>query len=438
MKRKIALLLIVSMLALMLCGCRVNSVGTLAADVIGDDITAESFDFEAAAIKLSEASGKAVTVDMLKNIGYEKSSRLVNAVDSGEYSAMSWLQITGYSLLANIDISSGEVLPENVRDFGFNGKDYFDVSFVGDVLYDPDYSPMVHASQVGGVLETIDKEVVDRLTQSDVTLINNEFSIGTRGTPLSGKTWTFQAEPESIQIHKLLGADIVSLANNHVYDYGKTGFVDTLDHLEAAGMPYVGAGRNLEEAKTAQYFIVNGIKIGVIAASRAEKVYFTPVATEDSPGIMGTYESAEFLDAIKEADAQCDILIAYVHWGTEKSVKLETAQKNMAREYIDAGVDAVVGGHTHCLQGMEFYNGKPIIYSLGNFWFASYTVDTTVLTLRINANMDVTTMVMPLVHKNCEVYYLSDYAERRNFFNKLENYEPQGVSILDDGTVLPS
>ena len=140
-------------------------------------------------------------------------------------------------------------------------------------------------------------------------MINNEFSIGTRGSALEGKTWTFQAAPETVEIHKTLGADIVSLANNHVYDFGEEGFTDTLDYLTAAGIPYVGAGRNLDEARQAQYFIVNGVKVGIVAASRAEKVYFTPVATEDTPGIMGTYESADFLEAIKEADAQCDILI---------------------------------------------------------------------------------------------------------------------------------
>lgn len=438
MKRKIAILLIISMLTLIFGGCRVDSEGTLSAGLPIESITDSAFDFAEASAKLSQAAGKDVTVDLLEKIGQEKAAQLVDLVDCGAYTDKSWLDVTGYSLLANYDIAGGVGLPENIRDFGYNGKDYFDVSFVGDVLYDPDYPPMALASRLGGAVNCFDPEVVERLTQSDVTLINNEFSIGTRGTPLAGKTWTFQASPESIQIHKDLGADIVSLANNHVYDYGETGFLDTLDHLDAAGVPYVGAGRNLNEAKQAQYFIVNGIKIGIVAASRAEKVYFTPVATPETPGIMGTYESVEFLDAVREADAQCDILIAYVHWGTEKSVKLDAAQKEMAREYIDAGVDAVIGGHTHCLQGMEFYNGKPIAYSLGNFWFASYTVDTTVLTLRIDGNMNVTTTVMPLIHKNSAVNYISDPVQRREFFEKIENYEPQGVSILDDGTVLPS
>lgn len=438
MKRKIALLLIIAMLAAALGGCKVTSEGTLAVGQMVENITVESFDFALAASTLSEASGKSVTVDLLEKIGQEKTAQLVDLVDSGAYTDKSWLEVTGYSLLANYDIVSGAVLPGNIRDFGYNGKDYFDVSFVGDVNYDPDCAPMVRVNELGSVESCFDTEVLDTLRNSDVTLINNEFSISTRGTQLEGKTWKFRAHPDTIQIHKELGADIVSLANNHVYDYNETGFLDTLDHLEAAGMPYVGAGRNLDEAKQAQYFIVNGIKVGIVAASRAEKVYFTPVATDESAGIMGTYESAEFLDAIKEADAQCDILIAYVHWGTEGSTVLEDAQKNMAREYVDAGADAVIGAHTHCLQGMEFYNGKPVVYSLSNFWFSNYASETGILTLRVDNAFNVQTIFMPLIQKNGEVRCYDTQEERRALFDKVAGYEPQGISILDDGTVLPS
>lgn len=438
MKRKIALLLIVAMLAAALGGCKVTSEGTLAVGQMVENITVESFDFALAASTLSEASGKSVTVDLLEKIGQEKTAQLVDLVDSGAYTDKSWLEVTGYSLLANYDIVSGAVLPENIRDFGYNGKDYFDVSFVGDVNYDPTCAPMVRVNELGSVENCFDTEVLDALRGSDITLLNNEFSITERGSALEGKTWTFRAHPDTVQIHKDLGADIVSLANNHVYDYGETGFQDTLAHLEAAGMPYVGAGRNLDEAKKAQYFIVNGIKVGIVAASRAEKVYFTPVATDESAGIMGTYESAEFLDAIKEADAQCDILIAYVHWGTEGSTVLEDAQKNMAREYVDAGADAVIGAHTHCLQGMEFYNGKPVVYSLSNFWFSNYASETGILTLRVDNAFNVQTIFMPLIQKNGEVRCYDTQEERRALFDKVAGYEPQGISILDDGTILPS
>lgn len=421
-----------AMLSLVLSGCRVEGMGTLAVNSPADSV----YDFELAAQKISAAYGKPVEADLLEFIGREKTENLLGDAENGIFNDASWLHATGYTYLANLDFKNGAVDSEYIRDFGFNGKDTFDVSFAGDVLYDPDFSPMGHANSMGGVVECIDSEVVEYLRASDVLLINNEFSVGTRGEPLAGKTWTFQASPESLQIHKDLGADIVSLANNHVYDYSKIGFYDTLDHLEAAGIPYVGAGRNLDEAKQAQYFIVNGVKIGIVAASRAEKVYFTPVATEDSAGIMGTYESADFLDAIREADAQCDILIVNVHWGTENSVKLEKAQKTMAREYIDAGADAVIGGHTHCVQGLEFYNGKPIAYSIGNFWFSSYTLDSCVVTLRIDGNLNVETRFLPLIQEGCESHLLEG-EERREYLDKVESFEPQAVRISDDGLVTP-
>ncbi len=420
------------MLSLILSGCRVEGMGTLAVNSPADSV----FDFGVAAREISTAYGKPVDADLLEFIGQEKTEALLADAENGIFNDATWLHATGYTYLANLDIKNGVVNTEYIRDFGFNGKETFDVSFAGDVLYDPDYSPMGHAKSKGGVLECIDPEVVEYLRASDVLLINNEFSVGTRGTPLAGKTWTFQASPDSLQIHKDLGADIVSLANNHVYDYGEIGFLDTLDHLETAGIPYVGAGRNLDEAKQAQYFIVNGVKIGIVAASRAEKVYFTPVATDDSAGIMGTYESADFLDAIREADAQCDILIVNVHWGTENSVTLESAQKTMAHEYIDAGADAVIGGHTHCVQGMEFYNGKPIAYSIGNFWFSSYTLDSCVVTLRIDGNLNVETRFLPLIQEGCETHLLEG-EERREYLDRVEGFEPQAVRISDDGLVTP-
>ena len=408
-------------------------MGTLAVNIPVGDV----FDFDAAAQKISAAYGKPVTAQMLENIGKDKAATLLSDAEYGIFNDKTWLHATGYSYFANLDMVNGVIDAENVADFGYNGKDTFDISFVGDVLYDTDFSPMMHAENMGGVVNCIDPEVVDYLRASDILLINNEFSVGTRGTPLSGKTWTFQAHPDTLDIHKDLGADIVSLANNHVYDYGEIGFTDTLDHLDAAGIPYVGAGRNLDEARQARYFIVNGIKIGIIAASRAEKVYFTPVATEDSAGIMGTYESADFLDAIAEADAQCDILVAYVHWGTENSVKLESAQERMAKEYIDAGADAVIGGHTHCVQGLDFYNGKPIAYSVGNFWFSSYTLDSCVVTLRVDNNMNVETVFVPLIQEGCETRLLKG-EERREYLDKIESFEPQAVKISDDGIVTPA
>ena len=367
--------------------------------------TQAGFDYASAASKLSAVSGLPVTSKYLENLGEETALRLVSAVDSGTYTEKTWLSVTGYSYYVTKDILSGNYNAENIKNCGNNGKDSFSVAFVGDILFDKDFRPMVHANEMGGVLNCIDKSIV---------------------------------EPDKIQLFRDLGADIVSLANNHIYDYGEVGFFDTIDNLKKAGMPYVGAGSDVDEASKPYYFVVNGVKVGIVAASCAEKTTsFNPVATAETHGVMGTYDSAAFVDAIKKADAECDILVAYVHWGTENTTVLDEQQKTLAREYIDAGVDAVIGGHTHCLQGMEFYKNVPIVYSVGNFWFNSKNLDSCVITLEVGREGDLGIKIMPLKQQNCETRLLTG-DDARALFDRVESYEPQGVMIADDGLITPA
>ncbi len=433
MKRIFIILFIVTFILCSLCSCKVEVSDEYVQEL---QAQAQAFDYESAAEHIRIETGVEMTADFLETLGEETAQALIDEIDGGLYTELSWLKLTGYSRIVISDMLSGNIDADNIADFGFNGKDSFTVSFVGDILFDPDFRPMVHASQMGGVLNCIDTATVDYLKSSDVFLINNEFSLGDRGAPLPNKTWTFQVDPARLSLYEDMGVDIVSLANNHVYDYGIEGFEDTLKYLDEANIPRVGAGMNLGEAAEGYYFIVNGIKVGIVAASCADSK-FTPNATETTPGVMGTYETAEFIKAIEAADSQCDVLVAYVHWGTENTTKLDEEQKSFAREYIDAGVDAVIGGHTHCLQGMEFYNGKPIVYSVGNFWFNSKSLDSCVITLKIDNELKTEALIVPLEQKGCETRLLSEEAERRALFDRVESYEPQGVVINDDGLILP-
>lgn len=433
MKRIVAAIL-AAVLLILCSSCRISDEKAVAAFA---SLKEPPYDYAKAAYTVAVAARCNMTAAFLESvIGKEKTKEIVAEIENGSYTDDLWLEKAGISYNVMKDLLSGNISAENISYFGDNGKESFTLSFIGDILFDPDYNPMYHASVKGGVLNCIDDEIVNYLRASDVCLINNEFTYGERGTPLSGKTWTFQAAPSTVNLLKDLGADIVSLANNHVYDYGEVGFTDTMAVLDEAGIPYVGAGMNLGEAAEGHYFIINGIKVGIVAASRAEKVSFTPVADYDKAGVMGTYDSENFLKAVEFAKSQCDYLIAYVHWGTENSTKLETAQKEMAREYIDAGVDAVIGGHTHCLQGMEFYNGKPIVYSVGNFWFNSKTLDSCVITVELDREMNSEISILPLKQQNCETRLLTG-EDARELFDRVESYEPQGVTILDDGTITP-
>jgi poly-gamma-glutamate synthesis protein (capsule biosynthesis protein) len=254
---------------------------------------------------------------------------------------------------------------------------------------------------------------------------------------MEGKLYTFRANPENVEVLKELGVDVVNLANNHVYDYGKQALLDTFDTLDAAEIPYFGAGRNLEEAMQPYYVEIDGKVVAFVAASRAEKNKMTPQATEDEPGILRCYDTSLFIEEIQEAKEQADFVLAYVHWGTEYSNELEDVQRETARAYLDAGADVIIGAHPHCLQGMEFYDGKPIVYSLGNYWFNSKTLDTMLLNLHFSGDgtsdkLEVS--IVPGLQTGCKTYYVGDKEEQENLYSYLEDISIN-VTIDENGVV---
>ena len=251
------------------------------------------------------------------------------------------------------------------------------LGFAGDICFADNYTPMQHLAALGTDVRSM-----------SLMWINNEFVYSDRGEPLPGKMYTFRSTPSHVKYLDDLGIDIVGLANNHVYDYGPDAFEDTLTTLENDGMPYVGAGHNLSEAMSPVYLKADGFTIAYVAASRAEKLKMTPQATETEGGILRCYDNELFLQAIREARANADFVIALPHWGTEHSTVLEEAQTSGAREYIEAGADDVIGAHPHILQGIEYVEGKPVVYSLGNFWFDDYSQDTMIAELHLTGEYE--------------------------------------------------
>lgn len=270
----------------------------------------------------------------------------------------------------------------------------------------------------------ISPELLDRMNAADVMCVNNEFTFSTRGEPMEGKAYTFRANPERVSLLLEMGVDLALLANNHVYDYGKDAILDTFDTLTNAGIAYFGAGHNLKEAMKPYYVELDGITIAFVAASRAEKYKMTPQATETEPGILRCYDTELFLEVIKEADANADIVLACIHWGTEYSTVLEEVQLTTGKLYMDAGVDVIIGSHSHCLQGMEFYDGKPIIYSLGNFWFNHRSLDTMLLEVHITGEQDnpqVEVVVIPALQEDHKTTILTEQDQKQELYEYLES-----------------
>lgn len=328
------------------------------------------------------------------------------------------------------------------------------LGFAGDICFaDPEQVMISYRSKGNDISKCIDPEYIKIMKSMDIMWINNEFCYSDRGSPMPGKAWTFRSKPENVSILKELGVDIVGLANNHIFDYGEGAFFDTLSTLKGAGIPYVGAGKNIAEASSPVYMEAYGLKIAYVAASRAEKYILTPEAGENTPGVLRCYDTTRFVSAIKEARAKADYVIALPHWGTERSTVLEKAQTSSGHEYIDAGADIVIGAHSHCLQGMEYYKGHPIIYSLGNFWFDEFPEDTMVLEVDItgtlpgsgmsksavadaSSHLETTVKVHPGTQTDLTTTMASNPAARSKILSRLEQIS-LNVAITEEGTVVP-
>lgn len=314
----------------------------------------------------------------------------------------------------------------------------FTLCFAGDINLDENWGTTQYMSgQENGIYDCISPELVEVMMAADVMCLNNEFTYSTGGAPLPGKAYTFRALPERVEVLHQLGVDAVTLANNHVYDYGKEALLDTFAVLEDAEIPYFGAGRTLEEAMEPLYLEIEGRVVALVGASRAEKNKMTPQATDTEPGILRCYDTELFLQAIREAKTHADFCIAFVHWGTEYSFELEQVQSDIGKEYLDAGADAVIGAHSHCLQGMEYYDGKPIIYSLGNYWFNEKTLDTMLLQLHFFGDGQETKLevqVIPAVQAGYRTTYAAEREEQRRIYDFLEEISVN-VEISDEGAV---
>ncbi len=257
--------------------------------------------------------------------------------------------------------------------------------FAGDVYFsDHVMNAYDRAGDIGGVL---DEGIRAEIETADIFMVNQEFPFTDRGTAAADKQFTFRVPPEKVSLLREMGVDIVTMANNHILDFGPEGITDSLTALDGAGILHVGAGENLEQAKKLEILEVKGRRIGFLGTSR---VYMAAswAAGDGHPGVFSTYDPTLPLEEIRAAREECDYLVVYVHWGIERNTEPEQYQRNMGRQYIDAGADLVVGSHPHVLQEIEYYNGKPIAYSLGNFVFGSSIPETELLKVVLKAPED--------------------------------------------------
>ncbi|MBR1670169.1 MAG: CapA family protein [Butyrivibrio sp.] len=290
---------------------------------------------------------------------------------------------------------------------GVSDEEVVTLGFAGDILFDTNYAVGDAFLKAGNTAEgVIGQSLLEKMRGVDIMMVNNEFPYSDGGTPLEGKTYTFRARPESASILGTMGVDIVGLANNHAYDYGQQAFLDTMTALDNAGVAYAGGGRNIDQASHPVYYLTsNGMKIAIICATQIERLGNpdTKGATEDSPGVFRCLDDALLLEKVREAREKNAYVVVFIHWGTESTREIDYLQRDQAKEIADAGANLIIGAHPHVLQKIDYVDGVPVVYSLGNYIFNSKTIDTAMVLVTLHKDGTVNLQFVPAIQSGCTV-----------------------------------
>ena len=224
------------------------------------------------------------------------------------------------------------------------------------------------------------------LARADLALANLETAMSDRGSRVSGKKFTFRIPPSRANLLVGSGLDILSLANNHIMDYGADALADTVRALSDSGLLHCGAGATLTEARRPARAVVRGRRVAVLGYNRTLPRTFW--ATDSRPGTA--FAKVETVRAdVSRAREENDIVIVLVHWGRERTHELRPYQRPVASAAIEAGADLVVGAHPHVAHGIERMGSGVVAYSLGDAVFGgAYTRDEDSLVLRARFGAD--------------------------------------------------
>lgn len=267
------------------------------------------------------------------------------------------------------------------------------IIFGGDVMFD---KPVEHFRRAEDDFES----VLEELRQSDLVVVNLEMPLSRRGYRVP-KFANYRCDPEMItDVKGVLGADAVSMANNHMMDWGPTAMLDTVQACEGAGIRHSGAGADVDAAFSPAALTSGGKRIEIVSAActlpiesdaGADKPGIAPVRVKfsfemdlglvsEQPGTVPTVHTwiedatiQDFCRRIREMKARADIAVVIMHWGvpapwlTPAGGVLTDYQRPLAHALIDAGADLIIGNHPHAINPVEVYHGKCICYSIGNF-----------------------------------------------------------------------
>lgn len=277
------------------------------------------------------------------------------------------------------------------------------LTFAGDVMLDRN---VWHNYKAVGLNKLLNDFDVSLFKDVDLSVLNLEGPISQQpiDDDWQSGSMIFNFPPESVDLLKFSGIKAVSLANNHTYNAGKNNFVYTQQVLKENNIGNFGRQIGFNELEDIYRYDAGEIPISIIGLD-----------------VLAEYIDSEIIAAIKSEKAKDRFVIIMPHWGVEYSQKHHPSQENLAKKWISAGVDMIVGGHPHVIQDFEIIDGVPVFYSLGNFIFDQYfsaeTQESLVLSVEISEH-DITTKIIPIA-QNKSAPKVADGSKKQSILEML-------------------
>lgn len=232
---------------------------------------------------------------------------------------------------------------------------------VGDVNFDTSYIPNLATNGYEYAFAGLD----GLFERDDLTVINLECSPSLLGSPLD-KAFTFRCDPASLPVARQAGVEVANLANNHGQDFGTEAMLDGRDNVNRSGIRAVGVGPNLAIATRPAVFDVGPWRVAVLGMGGVVPSS-TWLATEESPGMASGDDTEQMVEAVRAASEIADFVAVSIHWMWELETEPRSDDRERAEAMIAAGADMIFGHHPHRLGELEFIDGKPVFWTLGNF-----------------------------------------------------------------------
>ena len=280
----------------------------------------------------------------------------------------------------------------------------------------------------GDAVSLVGEDLLQHLRDADYRIFNLEVPLTDISSPIDKCGPALIAPVSTVKGYQALGADCLTIANNHIMDQGEQGLFSTLNALNNSGISYVGGGKDLSEAEKPLIFIVEGKKIGIYACAEHE----FSIAGEHTPG-ANPFDPLESLDHVVELKKQCDYLIVLYHGGKEHYRYPSPNLQKVCRKLVQKGADLVICQHSHCIGCEEKCLNGTIVYGQGNFLFdhGESEFRQTSLLVQIGDNFEIS--YIPLEKNGNAVRLSDDPVILEGFYTRSREIQQEGFIKLQYG-----